>query len=280
MFRKTHREIDNKVSHFDEYLSDPSVLSDYKMMSHIGKGCFSTVSLAVHKETGQNYAMKTYEKVDGMEWYRLDSIKREIKHLKRLEHPNVVRLISVVKDKKKLQLLMDNGGKQSLSGLLRKSKRFSEENAKMYMKQIIEAISYCHERGVSHRDIKPENILVNDEGFVTVIDFGFSASSNTKLTTYCGTPPFMCPEITKKVPYSGAAADVWALGILLYMLVMGGLPFRATNEAELYRLIQQGKYPKREVFSKGLRNLLDKMLCTDPTNRIASKNLLSEPWLK
>ena len=76
VFNKVNRDIDKKTSHFDEYLSDPIVLTDYKMMSHIGKGCFSTVTLAVHKETGRSYAMKTYEKVDGMEWYRLDSIKR------------------------------------------------------------------------------------------------------------------------------------------------------------------------------------------------------------
>jgi 5'-AMP-activated protein kinase catalytic alpha subunit len=94
----------------------------------------------------------------------------------------------------------------------------------------MKAISYCHSRGVCHRDIKPENILVDDEGNVKIIDFGFSASSVTKLNTFCGTPPFMSPEITKKIPYNGAGADIWALGVMLYQLVVGTLPFRATNE--------------------------------------------------
>lgn len=133
---------------------------------------------------------------------------------------------------------------------------------------------------MSHRDLKPENILVDDEGHVTLIDFGFSASSVSKLSTYCGTPPFMCPEITKKIPYSGAAADIWALGIIAYQLVTGTLPFRATNEAELFRLIQQGKYPMKEGVSKGLKVLLDKMLCVEPCNRISAAGLLSEAWAK
>ena len=88
---------------------------------------------------------------------------------------------------------MDNGGKQSLSGLLRKNKSFGERTAKLYFKQIISAINHCHQQGICHRDIKPENILVNEEGHVKLIEFGFSAGTKNKLKTYCGTPPFMCP---------------------------------------------------------------------------------------
>lgn len=88
---------------------------------------------------------------------------------------------------------MNNAGKQSLSGLLRKNKSFNERTAKLYFKQILSAVSYCHQQGICHRDIKPENILVNNEGHVKLIDFGFSAGTKNKLTTYCGTPPFMCP---------------------------------------------------------------------------------------
>lgn len=126
-------------------------------------------------------------------------------------------------------MLMENGGKQSLSGLLRKSKCFSETQTKFYMKQIVEALSYCHEKEICHRDLKPENILVNDEGNVKIIDFGFSATTKFKLKTFCGTPPFMSPEITKKVPYFGSTVDVWALGIIIYQMLVGKLPFRATN---------------------------------------------------
>jgi 5'-AMP-activated protein kinase catalytic alpha subunit len=106
--------------------------------------------------------LKVYEKIDSLDWYRLDSIKREIRNLGNLNHENVVHLYHTFKDKKKIYLLMDNGGKQSLSGLLRKSKTFSEERAKGYFKQALEAIGHCHEKGVCHRDLKPENILVDE----------------------------------------------------------------------------------------------------------------------
>ena len=148
------------------------------------------------------------------------------------------------------------------------------------MKQIISAMSYCHEKGICHRDLKPENILVDDEGNVKIIDFGFSATARSKLKIFCGTPPFMSPEITKKIPYNGAAVDVWALGIMLYQLVVGKLPFRATNEPELFRIIQQGKYPANENISKNLKQILDKMLKTNPEERITATQLLEESWLK
>ncbi len=95
------------------------------MMSHIGKGCFSVVHLAVHRISGKHYAIKAYEKIDTLEWYRLQNLKREIINLQKLQHPNVVGLIDTVKDKQKIYLIMGNGGKQSLSGLLRKHKKFS-----------------------------------------------------------------------------------------------------------------------------------------------------------
>lgn len=125
---------------------------------------------------------------------------------------------------------MERGGKQTLSGLLRKRKIFDEQLTKMYFRQILEGVAYFHSKGVCHRDIKPENILIDDDGKVKIIDFGFSANTSNKLTTFCGTPPFMSPQITKKISYDGGAADVWALGVLLYLLVTGNLPFRATNE--------------------------------------------------
>ena len=132
-----------------------------------------------------------------------------------------------------------------MCGLLRKEKILSEEKCKRYFKQILEGISYSHENGVCHRDLKPENILLSDQGFIKIIDFGFSANSKVMLTTYCGTPAYMAPEIVSKQSYNGGKADIWALGVMLYFILVGTLPFRAPNEQELNRLIVSGRYRYR-----------------------------------
>jgi 5'-AMP-activated protein kinase catalytic alpha subunit len=141
---------------------------------------------------------------------------------------------------------MENAGKHSLAGLLRKEKAFSEANAKKYFREVLEGVDYCHRKGICHRDLKPENILIDDQGHVKLIDFGFSANSRIPLTNFCGTPAYMCPELVRKLPYNGAKADVWALGVILYLLLVGAFPFRAGNELELYRLIASGKLRYRE----------------------------------
>lgn len=146
---------------------------------------------------------------------------------------------------------------------------------------MLEGISYCHENGVCHRDLKPENILIDDQGCIKIIDFGFSANCSIMLNNYCGTPAYMSPEIIKKQPYIGSKADVWALGVILYLMVVGTLPFRAPNEPELNRLIMAGKYRYRDESNVpiGARKLIAKMLQVNPSSRPSAKELLEDSWL-
>ena len=164
-------------------------------MSHIGKGSYATVSLAIEKSTQKPFAVKIYERVAALDPQRLLNIEREIKNLKQLKHKNIVSLIHAVNDKKKVFLVMENAGKNSLHSLMRRreSKRFSEADAKHYFRQLLEAMSCCHRNRICHRDIKLENILVNESNQVKLIDFGFSVMSKGKQNTYCGTPSYMAP---------------------------------------------------------------------------------------
>lgn len=116
----TTQNLGEKGAYFDDLLSCPEVLKNYKIMSHIGKGAFSVVSLAIDRETKKNYAIKAYEKVDALDWNRLACIKREIRNLKGMNNDKIVKLIGLVKERKRLYLIMENGGKQSLGGLMRK----------------------------------------------------------------------------------------------------------------------------------------------------------------
>lgn len=147
-----------------------------------------------------------------------------------MSHPRIIQLLFVVKERKKLHLVMENGGKNSLSGVMRKSSNRLEEGACCkYFREILEGVAHMHEKMVSHRDLKPENILIDEHGHAKIIDFGFSAPSNLPLSSFCGTPTFMSPELIKKVPYMGEKADIWALGVMLYLLLVGKYPFRGSS---------------------------------------------------
>ena len=120
----------------------------------MGKGCFSVVSAAIHKETQKKYAIKTYTRIDQMDGIKIKNIQAEIKNLFKINHENIISLSHAAKDGRKIQLIMENGGKQSLAGLLRKTKCFDENLTKFYFKQIISGIAHCHEKNICHRDIK------------------------------------------------------------------------------------------------------------------------------
>ena len=134
-----------------------------------------------------------------------------------------------------------------------------------------------HQKGYVHRDLKLDNILVDSSKTVKIIDFGFSlkAALHEKLTIFCGTPHYMDPDLVRKVPYSGQAADVWACGIILYIIVVGKLPFFAEFEADLFRKIQSGKYPAlpSEVGDKKVKNLLTRIFTVDPRQRITAEQV-------
>ena len=149
-----------------------------------------------------------------------------------LQHENIISLRHAVRDGRKILLIMENGGKQSLSGLLRKTNNFDEARTKAYFRQIMDGVAYCHHKNICHRDIKLGNILVDDNGKVKIIDFGFSMKCKTrsKFTIACGTPPYMSPELAAGQTYSGMSADIWALGVCLYLMLTGKFPFKASNE--------------------------------------------------
>lgn len=139
--------------------------------------------------------------------------------------------------------------------------RLPEDACKVIFKQLILGVGYMHVKGYVHRDLKLDNLLMDvDTKQVKIIDFGFSLQSkpDQKLTVHCGTPHYMCPDIVKKVPYNGFAADIWASGVILYIILVGKLPFFGEFEADLFRKIQSGKYNQipAEIGCQKVRSLL------------------------
>ena len=148
---------------------------------------------------------------------------------------------------------------------------------------LVKAIAYCHSKGVSHRDIKLDNILINQEGVIKIIDFGFAMQKllpSDKIADFCGTPSYMCPEIVQRHPYDGHKADIWALGVLLYRLLNGKYPFKGSSDNELYGAILY-KEPQFAVdVPQGARLLVCRMLEKKPINRPAADEILNSQWFR
>lgn len=155
--------------------------------------------------------------------------------------------------------------------------RLEEHEIKPIFKQIVKAISYCHQHNIAHRDIKLENILIINKKQVKLIDFGFSINLKHKgrLNLFCGTPSYMPPEIVSKVSYYGKPADIWALGILLYKMLAGYFPFKGRNDRDLFRKIKQGNFSFPKNISDDLKELLRSLLKVAPSERITAKEVSS-----
>lgn len=161
----------------------------------------------------------------------------------------------------------------SLKTILRKESKLNDLKCQKVLKPILEALEYMHSLNISHRDIKLENIMIDSEGNPKLIDFGFSIKSSKKLKFFCGTLPYMPPEIMNKKEYLGPLVDIWAFGILIYTLLTGKFPFQGLSEKDLMHKIQIGTFiiPK-EVSSKA-RIAIKKLLNVDMNNRITSKEV-------
>ncbi|KAF8406935.1 hypothetical protein HHK36_006056 [Tetracentron sinense] len=189
----------------------------YEVGRTIGKGTFSKVKFAQNTETGESFAMKVLVKSTILKHRMVDQIKREISIMKIVRHPYIVRLQEVHKG------------------------RLRENECRRYFQQLIDAIDYCHSKGVYHRDLKPENILLDSQGDLKISDFGLSALSQKGvglLRTTCGTPNYVAPEVLSHQGYDGSAADVWSCGVILYVLMAGYLPFDEIDLPTLYRRIR------------------------------------------
>lgn len=202
------------------------------------------------------------------------AVQREINTLSDLWHPNIMKLHEVIDQRTQVHLVMELCNGMSIYHSIKKlpNQRMPEDQCRAVFRQVVQGVAYMHRKGYVHRDLKLDNVLLDPTSkMVKIIDFGFSlkAGQHEKLNIYCGTPHYMDPDLARKVPYCGQAADVWACGIILYIILVGKLPFFAEFEADLFRKIQSGKYPAlpNEVGDKHVRGLLSKIFTVDPKQR-------------
>ncbi|CAL9126640.1 unnamed protein product [Musa textilis] len=261
------------------------MLGKYVLGRTLGEGNFGKVKYAKHVETGQAFAVKILDRSRVQSLNFSDQIKREIGTLKLLKHPSVVRLHEVSASKTKIYMVLEyvNGGelfdKIALKG------RLSEREGRKLFQQLIDAVSYCHDKGVYHRDLKPENVLVDEKGNVKVSDFGLSAlpqhvGNDGLLHTTCGSPNYVAPEVLKNRGYDGARSDIWSCGVILYVILSGSLPFDDRNLAVLCQKIFRGNTKIPRWLSPDAQDLLRRMLDPNPITRMDAAGIKAHDWFK
>jgi serine/threonine protein kinase len=215
------------------------------------------------------------------------SVKNEIKTLEDLNHPNIMRLFEVIDQRSQVHLVMELCQGMPLYHHIKKlpSQRFPEQTCKVIFRQLALGLGYMHAKGRSHRDLKLDNVLYEQEQKkIKIIDFGFSIpSSQQKVSnTVCGTPHYMDPDLSRKTAYNPMAADVWALGVCLYIMFVGKLPFFAEFESDLFRRIQTGKFKPvpKELGDSKIRGLLNGIFRIDPKQRFTADDVLRHEWLQ
>ncbi|KAM9213355.1 Maternal embryonic leucine zipper kinase [Leptosomus discolor] len=257
------------------------VLKYYELHETIGTGGFAKVKLGRHRLTGEKVAIKIMDKLALGD--DLPRVKIEIDAMKNLSHQHICRLYHVIETSKKIFMVLEYCPGGELFDYIISKDRLSEEEARVFFRQIVSAIAYVHSRGYAHRDLKPENLLIDKEHNLKLIDFGLCAKPkgglDYHLNTCCGSPAYAAPELVQGKAYIGSEADIWSMGVLLYALLCGFLPFDDDNVVTVYRKIMRGKYSIPKWLSPSSTLLLHQMLQVDPKKRITVKHLLSHPWL-
>ncbi|KNA19803.1 hypothetical protein SOVF_058140 [Spinacia oleracea] len=260
-------------------------LGKYELGRILGEGNFGKVKFAKNIETGNSFAVKILEKKKILNLKITDQIKREIGTLKLLRHPNIVRLHEVLASKTKIFMVLEYVHGGELFDKIASRGKLPEKEGRRLFQQLIDGVSYCHDRGVFHRDLKLENILVDGKGNIKVSDFGLSAlpqhfGSDGLLHTTCGSPNYVAPEILANRGYNGATADVWSCGVILYVILTGYLPFDDRNLAVLYQKIARGDVQIPKWLSAGAQKMIKRILDPNPVTRITVAEIKADQWFK
>ncbi|XP_054913274.1 MAP/microtubule affinity-regulating kinase 3a isoform X9 [Poeciliopsis prolifica] len=243
-------------------------VGNYRLLKTIGKGNFAKVKLARHILTGREVAIKIIDKTQ-LNPNSLQKLFREVRIMKILNHPNIVKLFEVIETERTLYLVMEYASGGEVFDYLVAHGRMKEKEARAKFRQIVSAVQYCHQKHIVHRDLKAENLLLDADMNIKIADFGFSNefTLGNKLDTFCGSPPYAAPELFQGKKYDGPEVDVWSLGVILYTLVSGSLPFDGQNLKELRERVLRGKYRIPFYMSTDCENLLKRFLVLNPTKR-------------
>ncbi|XP_035261017.1 calcium/calmodulin-dependent protein kinase type II subunit gamma-like isoform X8 [Anguilla anguilla] len=260
---------------------------EYQLYEELGKGAFSVVRRCVKKSTGQEYAAKIIntKKLSARDHQKLE---REARICRLLKHPNIVRLHDSISEEGFHYLVFDlvTGGELFEDIVAREY--YSEADASQCISQILESVNHIHQHDIVHRDLKPENLLLASKmkgAAVKLADFGLAIEVQGDQQAwfgFAGTPGYLSPEVLRKDPY-GKPVDIWACGVILYILLVGYPPFWDEDQHKLYQQIKAGAYdfpsPEWDTVTPEAKNLINQMLTINPAKRITAEQALKHPWV-
>ena len=267
-----------------EYENFTKVIEDI-FPKQLGSGSFGRVYLVSHKETKKLFALKVIDKRKLMVSYgKLDIIYNEINIHSKLAHENIIKLYNVHEDNENINIIMEYAENGNLFELISKEKNGLEESKAFdYFIQVVNAVYYLHNNNIIHRDIKPENILIGNDNKIKLCDFGWAKELTLEnRSTFCGTVEYMAPEIVGSENYD-YSVDIWSLGILLYELLFGHSPFKANTTKNVILNIKTHELTyddKNKKISKSCKDLIQKLLVSNPQKRLKIKDILEHPFIK
>jgi len=251
----------------------------------LGKGAFGTVHLVKDTKTGKTYALKSVGKALVVEAGQEQHIMGEKRIMEQLNHPFIIRLYQTYKDRRNLYFLMEVSLGGDFFGYLREKFNFPEKTARFYAACVVLILEHMHSLDIIYRDLKPENLLIDQYGYVKMIDFGFACwIGNGRTFTLCGTPDYMAPEIVAGKGH-GKGVDLWTLGVLIYEMLAGYAPFYDEDPMKMYEKISSGFIAFPEHFSKEAKEVIWELLQQNPNKRLGVgkdgfKRLKKHSWFR
>ncbi|XP_008408017.1 NUAK family SNF1-like kinase 2 [Poecilia reticulata] len=278
-FGKTPSQLPAKRQAVKRHHHKHNLKHRYEFLETLGKGTYGKVKKAKER-SGRLVAVKSIRKEKIKDEQDLVHIRREIEIMSSLCHPHIITIYEVFENKDKIVIVMEYASQGDLYDYICDKKNLSEHEARHFFRQIVSAVHYCHQNGIVHRDLKLENILLDGNGNVKIADFGLSNlyHRDEYLQTFCGSPLYASPEIVNGRPYHGPEVDTWSLGVLLYTLVHGTMPFDGLNHKILVQQISTGSYRKPSKPSDAC-GLIRWMLMVNPERRATIEEVAGHWWL-
>ncbi|XP_068097036.1 serine/threonine-protein kinase SIK2 [Hyperolius riggenbachi] len=252
----------------------------YDIERTLGKGNFAVVKLARHRITKTEVAIKIIDKSQ-LDAVNLEKIYREVQIMKMLDHPHIIKLYQVMETKNMLYLVTEYAKNGEIFDYLANHGRLDETEARRKFWQILSAVEYCHSRNIVHRDLKAENLLLDTHKNIKIADFGFGNfyKSGEPLATWCGSPPYAAPEVFEGQQYEGPQLDIWSMGVVLYVLVCGALPFDGPTLPILRQRVLEGRFRIPYFMSEDCEHLIRRMLVLEPSKRLSISQIKEHKWM-